>query len=196
MTAYKLLLHPQDPDSSPVDSAALADALREIGFIKEPVTVPDGVYYPAGEHFLQLLSFLGCSPSVELDPPGDAGALETARANGSFCHVYLSSTGKLRFRADPRTPAPRCPACHQPVPGWRTRLAGWRNNPATSVWTCKACDYSGRLTDLVFRKSAAFASSWIEVRGIYPSEAVPGAALLNRLRAVSGCNWRYIYLQE
>jgi len=196
VTAYKLLMLPQDPDCRPVDPAALAGALREIGFIGAPVTAPEGEYYPAGEHFLQLLSFLGCSPAIELTPPGDAGTLETARAKGSFCHVYLSSTGKLRFRADPRTPDPRCPACRQPDPDWRIRLASWRENPANSVWTCPACNYMGRLTDLVFRKSAGFAGSWVEVRGIYPSEAVPGEALLECLRAVSGCRWRSIYLQE
>lgn len=196
MSAYKLLLYPKDPDCAPVDQVALADTLQEIGFIRAPVTVPGDVFYPAGEHFLQLLVFLGCSPAIDLDPPGERGALETARASGSFCHVYLSCTPHLTFRANHRMPAPRCPACRQPDEGWRAQLAGWQENPANIAWTCSGCGFTGRLIDLQFRKSAGFARSWVEVRGIHPSEAVPGEALLDCLHAVSGCRWQTIYLQE
>jgi Zn ribbon nucleic-acid-binding protein len=196
VAAYKLLLYPQDPDCAPVDPAVLADDLQDIGFIAAPVTVPDGVFYPAGAQFLQLLSFLGCSPAIELDPPADPAALAAARASGSFCHVYLSSRGRLQLRADPRTPAPRCPACRQPEKDWRLHINAWRENPAMTAWTCRNCGYSGRLTDLQFRKTAAFSRTWVEVRGIYPSEAVPGDALLARLRTLSGCQWQYSYLQE
>jgi len=197
MSAHKLLLHPQDPDCVPVvKAAALAGALQEIGFIGAPVPIDGTVFYPTGVNFLQLLSFLGCSPAIELAPPADAATLERARANGSFCHVYVSCTDTLQFRADPRTPAPRCPACRRPAHDWRTRLAAWQEDPARIEWMCNACGYSGRLTDLVLRKSAAFARNWVEVRGIYPSEAVPGEALLAHLRALNGCRWQYIYLQE
>lgn len=196
MTAHKLLLHPQDPACAPLETVLLAGALREIGFIAAPVPVADTVFYPAGAQFLHLLSFLGCSPAIELDPPAEASALETARMNGSFCHVYLSCTDTLRFRADPRTAAPRCPACRRLEHDWRERIAAWQIHPPGIEWTCNGCGFNGRLTDLVFRKTAAFARSWVEVRGIYPSEAVPAGALLERLQAFSGCRWQYIYLQE
>ncbi|MGB5541082.1 MAG: hypothetical protein WBO37_13400 [Gammaproteobacteria bacterium] len=196
MAAYKLLLHPQDPDCAPVDPAVLADALQDIGFIAAPVTVPDGMFYPAGEQFLRLLSFVGCSPAIELDPPADPAALEAARASGSFCHVYLSSSARPRFRADPRTHAPRCPVCRQPDRDWHRHLAAWREDPAMIEWTCSSCGHTGRLTGLQFRKSAAFSCTWVEVRGIHPSEAVPDEALLTRLRQLTACRWQYIYLQE
>jgi hypothetical protein len=196
MAAYKLLLHPQDPDCAPVDPVMLAAALQSIGFIGAPVTAADGEFYPAGAQFLQQLTFLGCSPAIELDPPSDDAALKTACITGSFCHVYLSCTERLQFRADPHTPVPRCPACRQPDADWRTPLAAWQNNPAMIEWTCNSCGFTGRLTELAFRRSAGFARTWIEVRGIYPSEAVPGDALLDHLRTLSGCQWRYIYLRE
>ncbi len=196
MAAHKLLLHPQDPACAPVDPVTLAASLQAIGFIGAPVTVADGVFYPVGARFLQLLTFLGCSPAIELAPPADAAALETACTRGSFCHVYLSCTAQLQFRADPHTPVPRCPACRQPDADWRTPLVAWQKNPAMIEWTCSSCGYPGRLTDLAFRRSAGFARTWIEVRGVYPSEAVPGEPLLEHLRTVSGCQWRYIYLRE
>jgi hypothetical protein len=196
VTAYKLLLYPQDPDCAPVDTAALADALQAIGFIGAPVAVADGVFYPTGDRFLQLVTFLGCSPAIEVDPPADPAALEPARASGAFCHVYLASDTQLAFRADPRTPPPRCPACRQAFAAWQARIARWRKDPATLDWTCPACGHRGRLTELRFRKSGGFARTWVEVRGIHPAEAVPGEALLNRLYTLSGCRWQYSYLQE
>ncbi|MGB5475265.1 MAG: hypothetical protein WBQ78_17550, partial [Gammaproteobacteria bacterium] len=93
-------------------------------------------------------------------------------------------------------PAPRCPACRQPDRDWDRHLAAWRKDPAIIEWTCSRCGHAGRLTDLQFRKSAAFSCTWVEVRGIHPSEAVPDEALLTRLRQLTACRWQYIYLQE
>jgi hypothetical protein len=196
VTAYKLLLHPDDPDRTPPGAETLAAGLQELGFIGAPVALAHGVFYPTGENFLQLLTFLGCSPAIELDPPADPAALEAARRRGSFVHVYVESGPQLRLRADPRTPPPRCPACRQPDADWSDAVDAWREDPAALAWTCPHCGYTGRLTDLRFRRTAAFARAWIEVRGIHPSEAVPNNALIARLRALAGCDWRYLYLQE
>lgn len=196
MTAHKLLLYPHAPDSTPVDTANLAAALQAIGFIDHAVAVPDGEFYPVGAEFLQLVSFLGCSPAIELAPPRDPSARDAARASGSFCHVYLDSGALLRFRADPRTPPPRCPACRRQDSDWRRQISVWQDNPSQLAWSCRSCDYRGRLTDLQFRKSAGFSRTWVEIRGIYPSEAVPGDALLACLQGLSGGRWQYCYLQE
>ena len=55
---------------------------------------------------------------------------------------------------------------------------------------------NGQLTDLSFRKAAGIGHTFIEIRGIYPSEAVPTDALLNRLQRLSGGPWRTIYIRE
>ncbi|MEZ5542565.1 MAG: hypothetical protein R3F42_11045 [Pseudomonadota bacterium] len=196
VTAYKLLLYPHAPDSAPVATATLAAALQAIGFIAGAVAVPDGVFYPAGERFLQLLVFLGCSPAIELEPPADPAALAAARASGAFCHVYLTAATTLQFRADRRAPAPRCPACRQPEADWRALVERWRHDPAASAWTCRSCRHRGRLSDLHFRKTAAFSRTWVEVRGIHPAEAVPTGDLLACLQDCGGGHWQYGYLQE
>lgn len=196
MSAYKLLLHPADPDCTPPAATTLAAGLQAIGFIAAPVAVADGVFYPTGANFLQLVSFLGCSPAIELEPPADPAALATARERGSFVHVYIDSGPRLRLRAANGAPPPRCPACRQPVADWHAAVSAWREDPAALAWTCRHCGHAARLTDLQFRRTAAFARAWVEVRGIYPSEAVPNDALLARLRELAGCDWRYLYLQE
>lgn len=196
MAAHKLILLPADPTCPPVGIERLAGELQAIGLIGLPAKVDNDTFYPTGEHFLQLVSFLGCSPQIELQPPSDPVALAADSAAGKFCHVFLSSTDTLRFRSDPRTPAPRCPACRTPVADWQPRIQAWQTHPANSDWHCMQCGYTGEITGLGFRKSAGFGRSFVEIRGIFPSEAVPSEALLNTLKSITGGDWSTLYIRE
>ena len=195
MAAYKLILLPADPLSPPLDCDQLAGELQALGLIGAPVALADDTFYPTGDKFLQLVSFLGCSPMIELDPPADQTALASASAAGKFCHLFLNCTESLAFRADSRCPPPRCPECRQPVADWQTAIGTWQKNPAQSGWNCAACGFSGQLIDLAFRKVAGFGRTFIEIRGIYPSEAVPTDALLDRLQRLTDGPWKTIYIK-
>ncbi|MDH3970915.1 MAG: hypothetical protein OEU63_01955 [Gammaproteobacteria bacterium] len=196
MAAYKLILLPTEPQCPPLDCARLASELQAIQLIGEPVAVDNGVFYPTGKHFLQHISFLGCSPAIELEPPSDPAGLSADSAAGKFCHVFLHSSTSLCLRADQQCPPPRCPKCRQPCSDWRTTFSRGQQNPARTDWNCSGCGFSGQLTDLCFRKAAGIGHTFIEIRGIYPSEAVPTDALLNRLQRLSGGPWRTIYIRE
>lgn len=196
MPAYKLILLPADPLCPPVNCEQLAGELQAIGLIGEPVALADEVFYPTGDNFLQLISFLGCSPMIELDPPADRATLLAASAAGKFCHLFLTCTQSLTFRADSQCPPPRCPDCRQPVAEWHTAIETWRGNRAQCDWTCARCGFTGKLTGLLFRKTAAFGRTFIEIRGIHPSEAVPTDILLERLQRLVGGPWKTIYLRE
>lgn len=196
MPVHKLILLPADPQAAIRDYNGLATGLQEIGLIGNASTCTLGTFYPVGDRFLQLVSFLGCSPMIELAPPADTALLDTAVAEASFCHATLSCMPAMQFRADPQTRPPRCPQCGQAEPDWETHIRQWRANPAQTQWTCKACDYHGELTGWDFRKNAGFGKVFVEIRGIYPSEAVPGDALLNTLRTVTGNPWHYMYIKE
>jgi hypothetical protein len=195
MPAHKLLLHPKDPQCQ-APEPALADALQGLGLIGAATRLAGQTFYPTGEQFLQLVTFMGCSPAIELDPPDDPALLEVASASGSFCHVFLSSARKAWFRGDESTPAPPCPRCRTPLADWPALRATWLKQPFEARWTCGACGNSGEAAGLAFRKTAGVASSWVEIRGVYPSEAIPGSALTDCLRQLSGCDWKTIYLQE
>ena len=196
MAAHKLILLPADPACPAVNTDRLATELQAIGLIGASRNLGDDSFYPTGEHFLQLITFLGCSPMIELEPPSDPARLATDSANGTFCHVFLSSSETLRFRSDPRTPAPRCPACRAPLADWQSRLQAWQNHPANSDWHCQQCGYKGDITGLRFRKTAGFGRSFVEIRGIYPSEAVPGEALLSTLGDLTRGDWSTLYIKE
>jgi hypothetical protein len=195
MPAHKLLLHPEDAGFR-VTAGRMATALLELGLIGAPRPLGNGVYYPAGHAFLELVTFLGCSPAIELEPPQDPALLADASANGTFCHVFLDSDDRPRFRHDPRSPAPACPSCRRPLDGWPALCAQAREDPASAVWTCTACGRHGAFAGLLLRKGAAFASCWVEIRGIYPSEAVPGPELMQTLQQLGGGAWRPTYLRE
>ena len=196
MPVDKLILLPVDASTGIDDCSELAACLQRTGLVDAPRPFQGGLFYPTGDQFLQLVSFLGCSPSIELDPPEDSSQLAQSIAEGGFVHVQTVCGSELRLRADGKTRAPRCPNCRQLVKNWATRLRQWQANPAESVWSCRACDYSGELTDWVFGKTCGFGKVFVEISGIYPAEAVPTTALLQPLADLTGCPWRYIYIKE
>ncbi len=197
MSVHKLLLCPVDPDCPATDTGALAGRLQALGFAGEAVHLEDATIYPTGEQFLQLLTFLGCSPAIELDLPEDAGTRAQACDTGQVCHIRIDRSGDtLRFRADSRQAPPRCPACRQPVADWENCIEAWRSNPADNGWRCSHCDHRGRVFDLNFRKSAGFGHTFIEIWGIHPGEAVPVDALLDALEELGGCRWKTLYIND
>jgi hypothetical protein len=197
VSAHKLLLCPDDPGCPEIATAVLADHLQAIGLAGNAVSLGAETIYPTGERFLQLVTFLGCSPAIELDLPDAPDVLEAACAAGQVCHIRISRSGRrLRFRAGNRPAAPRCPACRQPVADWETRIATWRSNPGDSGWECSHCAHQARVFDLNFRKGAGFGHTFIEIWGIHPAEAAPVAALLDALEDLGGCKWKTLYVKD
>ena len=101
MSAYKLLLCPVDPDCPSIDADILAGRLQEIGLAGDAVSLETGTCYRTGERFLQLVTFLGCSPAIELELPEDASARAIACAAGQVCHIRLSQSGNGLRRQTP-----------------------------------------------------------------------------------------------
>ena len=89
-----------------------------------------------------------------------------------------------------------CPRCRKPEPHWKPALQAWQQGKQGPEWECQSCGFRGSLSDLVFRKSAGFGRTFLEIRGIYPSEAVPGSVLLDTLASLTGGPWTTIYLRE
>lgn len=197
VAVHKLVLCPTHVDHGVVDSATLVTTLQDIGLLATPVchNLPGG--YRAGEHFLQLVSFLGCSPAIELEPPLDPEECAHACASGRLCHVRIPAPDqRIRFRGDTRLPTPRCPHCRKAEEHWPELLARWRLAPQAGDWECRICGYQGRLFDLNFRQRGAFGRCFVDIWGIHPAEAVPDESLLSSLAGLSGGAWKYLYLQD
>jgi hypothetical protein len=197
MPAHKLLLYPDNPDFHPADPATLLARLQDIGLAGGSFRVQDQTRYLAGEHFLQLVTFLGCSPAIEFDPPADPGAVGAAAERGDFCHISLTLAKEHpAFRGGGRVPPPRCPSCRKAVSDWQQVLDDWQRTPDRDAWTCAQCGHHGRIQTLDFRRHGGFARVFIDIWGIHPSEAVPVDALLTSLAECSGTGWRYMYVND
>ena len=174
-----LLLHAADPQWRPACPGSLREALQELGLIAAGSASEEPAEFLVGAQFLQLVTFLGCSPHVVLDPD-DPEQGQTA------CCVRLLNYPEVNFVSARPDPAVRCANCRAPAePSGPHR--------SDESYRCEQCGKESGLTDLDWRQGAGFARCFIEIVGIHPHEAVPSDKLLNTLRAVSGCGWKYFY---
>ena len=181
MPAYKLMLLPADPGSPPVNCVRLAGELQAIGLIGAPVALEDNLFYPTGDNFLQLISFLGCSPYIQLAPPANGGV--------DFCHITLfGPLGSPQLLHGKNTRPPRCPSCKAPI-------ANWREGLETESLSCARCNLTSPLSTMEWRNNAGLGRFFIVIQNIFPGEAVPVDALMNQLRGISGGEWGYFYIQ-
>ncbi len=176
-----LILAPGDPASRLPTREQLVHALGDIGLLGAPLAGQDDTYL-AGERFLQLITFMGCSPHVRLEPPVDGA--------DAFCHLaLLGPYDRPRLLHGRNTRPPRCPRC-------KTAITNWREFVDADTITCSHCGATCSMAQLEWRRNAGYGRLFIEIRNIFPGEAVPVDELMNRLRETGGGEWGYFYLQK
>ncbi len=178
-----LYLFPVPPLAEPPRLERVKAVLQETGFLG-PSLEPDR--HLVGESFFNLVTFAGCSPHLQLEPrePGDQ----------AFTHLRLHRTNQPELRVAPNRGRPRCPACKAPVAGWKEALPGWRPD-ATRVVACPECDHRCAVAELDWRRYGVAARLLVEVRRVWPGEAVPAETLLAALEAGTGCGWDYAWAE-
>lgn len=174
-----LFLHADDPLWQPADPDSLAATLRDLGLIGPSAASDHVAGFQAGEQFLKLVMFLGCSPQVVLDP-------ELAEQGQTVCQIRLLTYREVTLLTGKSKPAVRCTKC-------RAAVDLSRAGSFEARYKCQQCGNESRASDLDWRQSAGFGRCFVEVSGIYPQEAVPSDKLLNALHAYSNRNWRYFY---
>lgn len=182
MPAPKLVLYP-DVSLPPPAPAAIFAVLRDFGVIGGPFELDGRTHYRTGPGFLDHLSFLGCSPAIELDPPA-TGLIEAARS-GRFCHVQLhppTHAPRVRHRAGQ---GPRCRAC-------RSDLMLDALTSAEDHFACPGCGRIAAAAGVNWRQAGGCARLFLDIWGIHTGEAVPGEQLLAGL----GEAWRFFYLED
>jgi hypothetical protein len=183
----RLVLTPKSPYLLPDDLAALLARLSKIGLIDTPLESGQG--YRLGERFMQLVTFMGCSPFIRLEP----------NASGEpFCHLLIDGPHprpKLLFGQNTRPP--RCPACRKPLREWRTNLETWLGKADRWQASCPLCGHHQDPVTYDFRHSAGCGRLLLCVENIFPQEAIPSPELLNTLKCTSsGTLWHYFYHQD
>jgi hypothetical protein len=182
MPHSKLILTPSSEAALP-PTGQVVESLSAIGLTRDTraTDVAGQAAYLAGDRFLQLITFLGCSPFVRLEQehPDDS----------EFSHIRIRGPfAQPLFRSGPNTTPPRCPVC-------RHRYVHWGELAEQDSFNCEGCGTNLSMTTLNWRQSAGTGRLFIEIWGVFPGEAVPSAELISALESL-GCRWDYFYLQE
>ncbi len=178
MSTGKLILYPGNTTSSPPLVTSVIESLQQVGLIGQSLDNGQNSFL-AGENFLQLITFMGCSPDVCLTPH--------SHAERDFCHLtILGPLPEPQLIWDNNCRPPRCPECKKPLSNWKQGV----NN--TSI-NCNICGTESALGDLNWGRGAGFSHIFIEIHNVFPGEAVPVDALFTQLQRDTGVSWRYFY---
>ena len=184
MKDHRLVLYPSNVDAS-VSKQSLIQVLSDTGLTGEQHAWQGEQHFLPGEHFLERITFLGCSPHIHLAPPEDDSL------GSEYCHIGVSECGEqVQFLGGDNVRTPTCPFCKQPLQNWRDAIAD------TDNFHCGQCGEKVRLSELNWRRSAAYAPCSVQIWGVHDGEAVPAEALLTALKQLSGCKWGYFYRQS
>ena len=178
----RLVLYPREANTV-ISERVLAEALGKIGFIGESFMIEGEKRYFAGEHFIDHISFLGCSPHINLEPAEDT----------EFCHVSFFLADKPMFLAGDNLGPPSCPSCRKRQQSGKLTISPWQTVSEDMCWQCEHCGQEHAYTALNWRRTAAIARTSVHVWGVHESEAVPNESLLNCLRALGAGEWEYFY---
>ncbi|HEB82495.1 MAG TPA: hypothetical protein ENJ11_06500 [Gammaproteobacteria bacterium] len=175
-TRCSLFLYPAT--SQPVDDTdleRLRDGLRQIALISSPLQ-DDAQGFYTGEKFLDYIAYMGCSPTI---------SFEADENDSSFCHIRLHHYPQatlIHSRLQARDPI--CPLCKKPTKDWQENSGRIQ---------CSQCGVTSASADFNWRKMAGVSTLFIEITDIFPKEAIPQQALLDRLAAIFPANWQYFY---
>ena len=191
MSANLLILHPKDPEfpgAGPADCGSLLAMLQSLRFIDSTIEFEGATHYRPGEDFLQLMTFLGCSPVVALGEPGLTG--------DDFCHLAIEGPmAEARFVGGRNVKPPRCPGCGHRFDQWQEHVSAWEADREGYRISCPECRTEKALPGIKWRQCAGFGRLFIKVWGIFEGEAVPSDRLLDSLQQHTGVAWGYFYCQ-
>lgn len=178
-----LVLYPEDRNYSPSRPETYVDTLTALGLLGSHWR---NDRYQVGERFLDLITFLGCAPSIELTPQPDINDFR-------FCHIRLPDPADThRLIISRLAPPPRCPICKTARPA---EAQGIKSLLANTQLKCPSCGHIEGASQWVWRKKQSFqARYWIEILNIYESEAVPNPQLLDHLRQIDDVAWNSCYI--
>ncbi|MCM8855109.1 MAG: hypothetical protein LC541_02155 [Candidatus Thiodiazotropha sp.] len=184
----RLVLTPEDPYQIPKNQSSLFQHLQKIGFIAEGLET-EGKKFLLGERFLQLVSFMGCSPNIQLEPNS---------AGKPFCHLIVSGPDPLpQFLKGRNTTPPRCEQCKKRLPDWQTTIQAWKEDPRHFIATCSHCNHRQNPASYNWRQSAGSGRFMLLVENIFPQEAIPSTELLKVLQTTTrNKSWHYFYVQD
>lgn len=181
----RLVLTPQNPHLTFAPDQLIEPLLAE-GFIGTPLGVCHPHAFAVGAQFLSLVSFNGCAVSLK----------EATDAGNGFCHVVIEPpSAQIRAWLGRNTRAPRCESCRTRLSEWSERMEQWCRAPRAGL----ECPHCGEIRPpwlWDWKQRAGFGRTRVWIEEVFPGEALPGHALIERLTLATGTGWRYFYMQD
>ena len=174
-----LFLNPQQHNFSIQHDPHFISALQEIGLISKKINLQetDDRYF-TGDNFLEHIAYMGCAPAIQFEADENSDAF-------SHIKIHYCKSAKLIYSKTHSRP-PQCPNCKKPV-------ANWQDKQSDTSIECDRCCTTARIDQFNWRKMAGYARLFIEITDIFPKEAIPQPALLDKLTAITGVKWLYFY---
>jgi len=176
----RLILHPVDHQYIPDNNSPILESLKAVQFINP--SIHDSGTYLAGNEFINLLSFLGCSPDIILSPD-----------NGDkFCSISIPEThDDITLLGYTSMIVPGCPVCNHKVVDWKQHFHQWKKGDY--IYHCTECQTGTPVPRLKWRQEAGYGRFCITISHIHPHEAVPSEKLLSTLQQTCNTDWTYFY---
>lgn len=175
----RLLLFPKDPLLQ-LPLQPLYEQFRQLQFVEDSLPEQYGAEsYRVGERFFDAFLFLGCSPSIELNPT----------ASGTpFCYLQFESDElcSLITGGNLKAACKGCKRRYGQLPELKER--------EIPVVHCSHCGALHAAHEIAWRKTAALSTVRISLWNIFEGEAVPSDQLLGLLQRQSGVDWGYAYV--
>lgn len=183
--------------STDIHFDTLVKGLSEMNFIGKAIfeqSADNATEYCVGESFLSSITFMGCSPYIELEPPEQFKPTDEA----NFCFIRLSKTlqANISYHAEQLEllkTVPRCTQCRKVISNWSLKAQGL--NAAMNNWSlnCPNCEALLTQDDLDWRKASGVGNVFVEILNVYLQEAVPTDSFLHQLEVITSSKWQYFY---
>jgi len=188
-----LILNPVKPLDLTQYKHSIIKALSELNIIGNSIIKDNNDYFFAGEHYLQYISFLGCSPYLNFEPKTDIALsdLQDTLPDLNYVQFNFNST-HYSFNKTEFGVKAICPVCKSKIIQWQGLIDTWEKDNKPKL-PCPQCKQTISILDINWRKTAGFYLSAILFYGIQSELAVPADNFLTRLEDITNSKWRYFF---
>jgi len=182
---HSLVFCPLQSSASDYNQDSLCTALKKTGLIANSPAATSSASstdYAAGERFLDLIVFMGCSPAIKL---------QADEQGSDWCYIsFQQHSAPGRIYAGSLSRPARCSKCKTPLD--TEQLFAYLDKQ--SLPTCPQCQMQLDWPEVSWNKTIGMARESIIVHNIFPHEAIPTDELINTINTASGISWRYFYI--
>lgn len=201
---YRLVFCTSTDTDNDVGIDILVKKLKEISFISKAISdhpadsTPDDIRfktheYCVGDSFLSSITFMGCSPYIEFEPPTELQANDVAE----FCFIRLSTIqSSISYHAEQferLKTVPRCKHCRKVIADWHLKSQLLNEKSSKCIITCPNCEVELTQDDLDWRKASGIGNVFLEILNVYLQEAVPTDSFMQQLENITSSTWQYFY---